>query len=137
MRSQFFHHTERGEEINEEINAVNVSLRLPANDFRTYFARHFIQHKNEWTSGGRWDEEHRDLLFHFAQKFFKSFLELQPPTCYELRGYYLQAFRSVESTGDPTSEGFFQFFQSLVQDISSAEMSPAARSRQLAGWFTI
>ena len=121
--------------------SVNVLLRLPANDFRTYFARHLIQHKNEWTSGRRWDEEHREWVFHFAQKFFKSFLEVQPPTSFELRGYYLQAFRSVESTGDPTSEGFFEFFQSLVQDIPSTEMSPldraAARGRQLAGWFTI
>ena len=72
------------------------------------------------------------MLFHFAQEFFKNFLELQPPTSYKMRGYYLEAFRSVDST-EITSKGFFDFFQLLIQDISSPELDQAAaRSRQLA-----
>ena len=39
--------------IREQWISLNVAWHPSQNDFRVYFARHFLQHKDEWTSGER------------------------------------------------------------------------------------
>ena len=76
-----------------------------------------LQTKEPMEKYDNFQREYRQDILLSNKEFFKNFLKLQPPISYEMRGYYLEAFRSVNST-EITSKGFFDFFQLLIQDIS-------------------